>query len=661
MRKTLLLAVIPLALCATLVFGQTYQRKVVEVPKVDPTAITIDGKMDEAAWANAAHADLVTSTGFQIYTYPYYRAGLTEPEYNQLYARMLWAKDTLYVFFHCSIFVNDSTGLYWDGKWKGDQLFISLSNRFGVNMEGWYDGNSYAAPDGPYHFWILGNNVTLNGGDTTKIPSEYQKFPGDTARVFHASDIARWATVIDTLTGLWNVEMAIYQPDANADANIGFNVGGSTGSRKTAQEYNDAYGYFTWQPCVPDSPFAQPSGVVVPSYGSDPGFYNLANSDYWAILHLKPGVDDYARKQVNVPEVDPTAITIDGKMNESAWANAGHADLVTSTGFQMFTYPYYRAGLTEPEYNTLYGRMLWARDTLYVFYHCSIFVNDSTGLYWGGKWKGDQLFVSLSNRLGVNMEGWYDGNSYAAPDGPYHFWIFGSNVTLGNGDTTKIPSEYQRFPTDTARVFHASDIARWAAVIDTATGLWNLEMAIYNPNVELGGRIGFNIGGSTGSRKTALDYNDAYAYYCWQPCVPDSPFAQPHNVVVPSYGSDPGFYNLASSDYWPLLTFTKTGGSTGIAGPLSGGVPSTFVLNQNYPNPFNPATVISYQIPKAAKVNLVVYNLLGQKVATLVDAAQGAGKHSITWNAGNLSTGIYFFRMRADDTVIGTRKMMLLK
>jgi hypothetical protein len=56
-----------------------------------------------------------------------------------------------------------------------------------------------------------------------------------------------------------------------------------------------------------------------------------------------------------------------------------------------------------------------------------------------------------------------------------------------------------------------------------------------------------------------------------------------------------------------------------------------------------------------------VYNLLGQKVATLVDAAQGAGKHSITWNAGNLSTGIYFFRMRADDTVIGTRKMMLLK
>jgi len=327
----------------------------------------------------------------------------------------------------------------------------------------------------------------------------------------------------------------------------------------------------------------------------------------------------------------------------------------------MFTYPYYRAGLTEPEYNQLYARMLWAKDTLYVFYHCSIFVNDSTGLYWGGKWKGDQLFVSLSNRLGVNMEGWYDGNSYAAPDGPYHLWIFGSNVTLNGGDSTKIPTEYQRFPGDTVRVFHASDISRWAAKIDTTTGLWNLEMAIYSPMAELGGRIGFNIGGSTGSRKTAQEYNDAYAYYCWQPSVPDSPFAQPHNVVIPSYGADPGFYNLANADYWPLLTFTSTGGVNAISGGLAAGVPATFVLNQNYPNPFNPATVVSYALPKAAHVSLVVYNLLGQKVATLVDAAQNAGTHNVTWNATNFSTGIYFLRMRADDTVVGTRKMMLLK
>ncbi|HTY58857.1 MAG TPA: T9SS type A sorting domain-containing protein [Bacteroidota bacterium] len=661
MRKLLLYAAMCLIVSVTTVLAQSYQRVVVDVPRVDPGTITVDGKMDEGAWATAAHADLVTNTGFQMFTYPYYRAGLTEPEYNQLYARMLWSADTLYVFYHCSIFVNDSTGLYWDGKWKGDQLFISLSDRFGVDMEGWYDGNVYAAPNGPYHFLILGNKVTLNNGDTTNIPTEYRRFPTDTARVFNASDIAHWATVIDTATGLWNVEMAIYMPNAAADARIGFNIGGSTGSRKTAQDYNDAYAYYCWQPCVPDSPFAQPHGVVVPSYGSDPGFYNLANSDYWAILHLKPGAGDYPRVQVNVPQVDPTAITIDGNMNETAWSTAAHADLVTNTGFQMFTYPYYRSGLTEPEYNQLYGRMLWAKDTLYVFYHCSIFVNDSTGLYWGGKWKGDQLFISLSNRMGVGMEGWYDGNSYAAPDGPYHFWIFGSDVTLGGGDSTKIPTEYQRFPGDTVRVFHASDIARWAAKIDTTTGLWNLEMAIYNPMVNLGGRIGFNIGGSTGSRKTALEYNDAYAYYCWQPCVPDSPFAQPHDVIIPSYGADPGFYNLANSDYWPLLTFTSTGGTNAIAAGSGAGVPATFVLNQNYPNPFNPATVVSYEIPKAARVSLVVYNLLGQKLATLFDGAQAAGKHSVTWNASNFSTGIYFVRMKANDTMIGTRKMMLLK
>jgi hypothetical protein len=328
----------------------------------------------------------------------------------------------------------------------------------------------------------------------------------------------------------------------------------------------------------------------------------------------------------------------------------------------MFTYPYYRPGLTEPEYNELYGRMLWAKDTLYVFFHCSIFVNDSTGLYWDGKWKGDQLFISLSNRLGVNMMGWYDGNVYAAPDGPYHFLVLGPNVTLNNGDSTSIPKQYQQGPADTLkRVFHASNIARWATVIDTLTGLWNVEMAIYNPNVEAEGRIGFNIGGSTGSRKTAIDHNDAYAYFCWVPSVVDSPFVQPPGVIIPSYGADPGFYNLANSDYWSLLTFSPSGVTSVNDGNGLKTLPLTFVLDQNYPNPFNPSTTINYSLPKEAKVTLVIYDVLGRKVATLVDARQVAGEYRVAWNAGLVSSGVYLLQMRADDRTIGTKKLMVLK
>ncbi|HTX99566.1 MAG TPA: hypothetical protein VMG09_06070, partial [Bacteroidota bacterium] len=108
------------------------QRVKVEVPKVDPSAITIDGKMDEAAWTTAAKADLITATNFGGW-FNYYGRTVLEPDYPELYARMLWSEDTLYVFIHIKDLVNDSTGLYFPGNeggshWSGDQLFVSLSN-----------------------------------------------------------------------------------------------------------------------------------------------------------------------------------------------------------------------------------------------------------------------------------------------------------------------------------------------------------------------------------------------------------------------------------------------------------------------------------------------------------------------------------------------------
>ena len=89
-------------------------------------------------------------------------------------------------------------------------------------------------------------------------------------------------------------------------------------------------------------------------------------------------------------------------------------------------------------------------------------------------------------------------------------------------------------------------------------------------------------------------------------------------------------------------------------------VPTTVRLNQNYPNPFNPSTTISYGLPSAMKVSMVVYNLLGQEVMTLVNEMQNAGMHDLTFDASRLSSGIYFYRMTAANTV-STKKMILLK
>jgi hypothetical protein len=89
-------------------------------------------------------------------------------------------------------------------------------------------------------------------------------------------------------------------------------------------------------------------------------------------------------------------------------------------------------------------------------------------------------------------------------------------------------------------------------------------------------------------------------------------------------------------------------------------IPKEFQLTQNYPNPFNPATQIEFGVPKEARVTLEVYNLLGQKVATLVDEMQTAGYHTVNFNASSLPSGLYLYRMQAGEQSF-IRKMMLVK
>lgn len=103
-----------------------------------------------------------------------------------------------------------------------------------------------------------------------------------------------------------------------------------------------------------------------------------------------------------------------------------------------------------------------------------------------------------------------------------------------------------------------------------------------------------------------------------------------------------------------------TGIYTGISEPKQTQVPDRFYLGQNYPNPFNPLTKITYQLTTTAQVELTVFDMLGQKVQTLVNKRQEPGKYIVQFNGAGLASGIYFYKIKSGD-FIHVRKMILMK
>ncbi len=89
-------------------------------------------------------------------------------------------------------------------------------------------------------------------------------------------------------------------------------------------------------------------------------------------------------------------------------------------------------------------------------------------------------------------------------------------------------------------------------------------------------------------------------------------------------------------------------------------IPTTYKLLQNYPNPFNPSTLITYGLPKDGNVTIIVYNIVGSEIATLVNGYESSGYHQVTFNATNLASGMYIYKINAGGMTIA-KKMLLMK
>lgn len=127
-----------------------------------------------------------------------------------------------------------------------------------------------------------------------------------------------------------------------------------------------------------------------------------------------------------------------------------------------------------------------------------------------------------------------------------------------------------------------------------------------------------------------------------------------YDVVFLSYsgGNSGGGFSYSREQVFPLHNQTETT------------IPKDVILHKNYPNPFNPITTIRYDLPHDAYVNVIIYDMLGRKVKTLVNSAQDAGLKSVTWDATDdhgkpVSSGIYLYQIRTGE-LHQTKKMILL-
>jgi hypothetical protein len=144
------------------------------------------------------------------------------------------------------------------------------------------------------------------------------------------------------------------------------------------------------------------------------------------------------------------------------------------------------------------------------------------------------------------------------------------------------------------------------------------------------------------------------------------PFARglPRSVVASDFDQDGKTdIAIASTVNGPdslYVLYNIGGGTVGMQNEETEEIPTSYSLVQNFPNPFNPTTTIQFSLPQAGDVSLKIYNLLGEEVKTLVNEYKEIGNHSVQFNANNLASGIYFYRLQAENFV-ETKKMILLK
>ena len=200
--------------------------------------------------------------------------------------------------------------------------------------------------------------------------------------------------------------------------------------------------------------------------------------------------------------------------------------------------------------------------------------------------------------------------------------------------------------------FHVDSIAFWLGGSGTHGGMhaavyWDLDTNFFQKHL-------LDLDSSSAGLPDVRDRDQHDTSYAINQNIPDG--GAYYFRVYPWYSAA-----QSTSKYlvlWLVRVYGTTSPATGVEDAQA--LPKNFTLEQNYPNPFNPTTTINFEMPKSSFVTLNVYNLLGQKVASLVNQVMQAGSHSVNFDAANLPSGIYLYQLRTDN-FNSIKKMTLLK
>jgi len=285
----------------------------------------------------------------------------------------------------------------------------------------------------------------------------------------------------------------------------------------------------------------------------------------------------------------------------------------------------YVAGAGEKAFKTTDGGLTWTPLTfpLYTTFYDIQFTSPSTG--WISATSGNLMYTLNGGAT------WTLADKFPSNQTTYEMSIFGNrlwtcggngNILRGYSDPT-IPVELTSF---TAEVTNGNIELSWQTVTEMNNAGFNIERRNENSTW-------YSIGYMPGNG-TTTNIND-YSF------IDTSPF----NGV--------NFYRLKQIDFSGTYEFSDVI-------EVDFGTPSQYTLGQNYPNPFNPATTIKYSVVHAGLVQLIVYNTLGEQLMIMVNENQLPGKYELTLDGSSLSSGVYFYQLRAGD-FIATKKMLLIK